>query len=131
MERERATQHEEEWGQISEADEPRHLVKRAPLYLPYLNLFQFKKDKKPQNITDRILGRDGKPRLITRQQLETMPLTSRQGWEVRVRRWWEEMDEELKSDEVDIRKAKWGRKLKEYARNNYPKDGEKILYGGL
>ena len=94
-------------------------------------LLKFKKDKKPQNITDRILGGDGKPRLITRQQLETMPLTSRQGWEVRVRRWWEEMDEELKSDEVDIRKAKWGRKLKEYARNNYPKDGEKILYGGL
>ena len=42
-------------------------------------LLKFKKDKKPQNITDRILGGDGKPRLITRQQLETMPLTSRQG----------------------------------------------------
>ena len=90
-----------------------------------------KRDKKPENVVKHLFTDTGEVKLLTKQQLENMPKTRRQGWEIRVRRWWEEIDNEFKTNDVDMRKNFWSRKLKEYARTKYPGDGEKILYGDV
>ena len=94
-------------------------------------LIKMKRDKKPENVVKHLFTDTGEVKLLTKQQLENMPKTRRQGWEIRVRRWWEEIDNEFKTNDVDMRKNFWSRKLKEYARTKYPGDGEKILYGDV
>ena len=94
-------------------------------------LLKYKRENKPTNVIERIIDNAGEVREITKQQLENMPKTSRQGWEIRVRRWWKDLDPEFKTNNVNMREEKWSKKLKKLAKEKYPVDGEKILYGDV
>jgi len=65
---------EEEWGEISEVDEPRHLVKRAPSP----NLFPFKKFKKLAKLAPKKLALKKLPKLALKKlpklALKKLPL---------------------------------------------------------
>ena len=84
-----------------------------------------------ENVYKKVFNNRGEVMTLSMNQLRGMPQKRRQGWEVRVRRWWENLPDEYKRDDVDMRKPGWSRKLKEHARTIYPIDGDNIIYGEL